>query len=94
MANPMDKLTSYNFYHYSCFWPDQFPEICKNLILIPDVVICERKRCSARKELALFFYFGDGVRLILGTMLRVYYIAVIVGVLKYTENLFIVKKTL
>ncbi len=54
MANPVDELTSYNFYHYSGFWPDQFTEICENLILIPDVVICERTRCSAKKKLALF----------------------------------------
>ncbi len=54
MANPVDELTSYNFYHFSGFWPDQFIEICKNLILIPDVIICECTRCSARKDLALF----------------------------------------
>jgi hypothetical protein len=54
MANPVDELTSYNFYHFSGFWPDQFTEICENLMLIPDVIICERTRCSARKDLALF----------------------------------------
>jgi hypothetical protein len=54
MANLVDELTSYNFYHFSGFWPDQFTKICENLILIPDVIICERTRCSTRKDLALF----------------------------------------
>ncbi len=53
MANPMEELTSYNFYHYYGFWPDQFIEICNNLILIPNVVIFDHTRCSARKKLAL-----------------------------------------
>jgi hypothetical protein len=54
MANPIEELTPYHFYQNSGFWPDQFLEIPQNLLLIPDVIVCDRTRCSARKELALF----------------------------------------
>ena len=54
IVNPIEELTPYRFYQNSGFWPDQFLEISQNLILIPDVIVCDRTRCSARKELALF----------------------------------------
>jgi hypothetical protein len=54
MANPVQELTSYNFFQSSNFWLDQFSDISENPMLIPDIIVCECARYSVRNDLALF----------------------------------------
>ena len=54
VVNPLQECSSHRFYQLCGFWPDQFTEVIDNLLLIPDIIVCDRSRCSTSKTLALF----------------------------------------
>jgi hypothetical protein len=54
VLNPLQEYSSHRFYQLTGFWPDQFVEVADNLLLIPDVIVCDRTHCSTSKTLALF----------------------------------------
>jgi hypothetical protein len=54
VVNPLQEYSSHRFYQLCGFWPDQFTEVIDNLLLIPDIIVCDRSRCSTSKTLALF----------------------------------------
>jgi hypothetical protein len=54
VINPLQEYSSHRFYQLTGFWPDQFVETADNLLFIPDVMVCDRTRCSASKTLTLF----------------------------------------
>lgn len=95
MANPVEELTSYNFYQSSGFWPDQFTEISENLILIPNDIVCDRTKCSARKELALFLMLQQWNKADNWEDVSFFfYVAVIAGIIQLPKHVFLVEKAL
>jgi len=52
--NPVDEFSFYGFYQECGFWPSQFQEVIDNLILLPDIIVCQRTRVRATKSLAIF----------------------------------------
>ena len=54
VVNPLQEYSSHRFYQLCGFWSDQFTEVIDNLLLIPDIIVCDRSRCSTSKTLALF----------------------------------------
>jgi hypothetical protein len=50
MEDPVNDLTSTEFYELSSFWPAWFREVVDNLHLIP----CSATRCVASKDVAVF----------------------------------------
>ncbi len=54
VVNPLQEYSSHRFYQLTGFWPSQFMEVADNLLLIPDVIVCETTCCCASKTLALF----------------------------------------
>jgi len=52
--NPVDVFPSATFYQLTGFWPGQFEEICDNLSLLPDAVVCPDTHCRSSKNLAIF----------------------------------------
>jgi hypothetical protein len=54
VQNPVDEFSSYGFYQECGFWPSQFQEVIYYLILLPDIIVCQRTRVRATKSLAIF----------------------------------------
>jgi hypothetical protein len=54
VVNPLQEYSSHRFYQLSGFWPDQLIEVADNLLLLPDIMACDRTHCSVSKTLALF----------------------------------------
>jgi hypothetical protein len=54
IENVYQQFSSHRCYELTGFWPTQLQEICQNLLLIDDRIVCPTTRCSASKDLALF----------------------------------------
>jgi len=54
LQNPVEELPSTMFHQLSGFWPGQFDEIVRNLVLIPDQIVCPTTRCRLSKHLQFF----------------------------------------
>jgi len=52
--NIYEQFSSHRFYELTGFWPVQVQEICQNLSLIGDTIVCQSTRCTAPKDLAVF----------------------------------------
>ena len=54
LENPVEEFPAATFFQLTGFWPGQFEEMCNNLILIPDIIVCTETRCRASKQLSIF----------------------------------------
>lgn len=53
IEHPTEQLTSLRFYQLTGFWPVQFEEVSRELVLLPEHVKC-KIRVTASRNLALF----------------------------------------
>jgi hypothetical protein len=55
VVTPTQQFTKYSFYLMTWFWPEQVSAISVALTLILDIIQCQKTRCAATKEQAIFF---------------------------------------
>jgi hypothetical protein len=46
--DPTAHFSSHIYYQFTGFWPEQMEEICRELMLLPDIIRCQRTGCFAK----------------------------------------------